>query len=65
MKKEMVIKIGSKVKIKGTSITGKVTHIRHTDKNDGQYAYEKKHGMTPRYKIHGKYYGTKSIKHLK
>lgn len=61
----MTIRIGSKVKIKGTTITGKVTHIKHTSKQDGQYTYEKKHSMTPRYKVHGKYWSKKNVRHLK
>ena len=61
----MTIRIGSKVKVKGLNIRGKVTHIRHTSESDAQYAYEKKHGMTPRYKVDGKYWSRKKLIHQK
>ena len=54
-------KIGDIVKTKGFG-TGKITYIRHTTKSDSEYAYEKKHGMTPRYKINRKYVSHRSIR---
>ena len=53
-------KIGDIVKTKGFG-TGKITHIRHTTKSDSEYAYEKKHGLTPRYKINRKYVSLRRI----
>jgi hypothetical protein len=50
----MVIRIGTKVKVTGTSIHGVVTHIRHGDSQD-----------PTRYKVFGKYWNSKSIKKYK
>ena len=46
----MVIKIGTKVKVRGTNITGKVTHIRWGDQED-----------PTKYKVLGRYWNKKTI----
>lgn len=52
----MPIKIGTLVRVKGTNITGKVTHIRWAQKGD----YEPN-----KYKVEGKYWNESSISPVK
>jgi len=53
-KKKSLIKIGTLVKVKGTKIKGRVTHIRWGDNED-----------PTRYKVAGRYWNKSSVSRIK